>query len=91
MMDQLMRTHATLFEGGISSDWAKTLRHVPGAELEAVAARSLSSATKFAEAHGVRTVLETYTELVQSDSVDIVCEWAEECGPMRMMPRCVWS
>eukprot|EP01043_Picozoa_sp_COSAG02_P041226 COSAG02_NODE_3401_length_6805_cov_70.980763_2_plen_210_part_00 len=61
-----------LFEGGISSDWAKTLRDVPGAELEAVAARSLSSATEFAEEHGVRTALESYTELVQSDTVDIV-------------------
>lgn len=58
--------------GGISSDWAKCLAKVPGAELEAVAARSLSSAKEFAETHGVKAAVESYTELVKRDTVDIV-------------------
>ena len=58
--------------GGISSDWAKALLSVPGATLSRVAARSVESATNFAEKHGVAAVSTTYEELVASDDVDIV-------------------
>ena len=58
--------------GGISSDWAKCLQDVPGAVLQAVAARSLASATEFAATHGVRAALDSYAALVENESVDIV-------------------
>ena len=37
-----------------------------------MAARSLASATEFAATHGVRAALESYSALVESESVDIV-------------------
>ena len=56
----------------ISSDWCKCLRHVPGASIVAVAARSLERATAFASKHGIPKVCTTYSELVSDPDVDII-------------------
>eukprot|EP00401_Gymnodinium_catenatum_P040996 CAMPEP_0117538334 /NCGR_PEP_ID=MMETSP0784-20121206/42426_1 /TAXON_ID=39447 /ORGANISM="" /LENGTH=417 /DNA_ID=CAMNT_0005334947 /DNA_START=1 /DNA_END=1254 /DNA_ORIENTATION=- len=58
--------------GDISSDWAKSLADVPGANLIAVAARSVEKATEFAATHGVLRVHQTYKELVADPAVDVV-------------------
>jgi len=58
--------------GGISSDWAKCVAEVPGATLQAVAARSPEKAAAFAQEHGVKQSLGSYAELVASDDVDVV-------------------
>jgi len=61
-----------LGSGNITSDWAKCLKEVPGAELTAVAARSVEKAADFAKQHGVAKSYGSYTELVADPDVDIV-------------------
>jgi len=58
--------------GPISSDWCKCLKEVPGAVLQACAARDPSKATQFAAQHGVQQVASNYEALVADPSVDIV-------------------
>jgi len=58
--------------GNISSDWAKTLKNVPGAVLSSVAARDSSKAADFAAKYGFERVSESYQDLVNSSEVDIV-------------------
>jgi len=58
--------------GPISSDWCKCLAEVPGAVLQAVAARDPSKAAEFARTHGVSRAMPTYGELVADPEVDIV-------------------
>ena len=56
----------------MQSDWAKCVAEVPGATLQAVAARSPEKAAAFAQEHGVKQSLGSYAELVASDDVDVV-------------------
>lgn len=56
----------------IASDWCKSLRDVEGAEVTAIAARSLERVTAWADTHGVPQRYTDYAELCASDSVDIV-------------------
>jgi len=56
----------------IASDWVKCLHEVPGAEVKAVAARSLEKATQWAAKHNVGHVHRSYEELFQDPDIDIV-------------------
>jgi len=58
--------------GNISSDWARSLRDIPGAKLMAVAARSKEKAAEFAAEHKVQKVFSNYAEMVADPDVDIV-------------------
>lgn len=58
--------------GPISSDWCKCLKEVPGAVLEAVAARDPKKAAAFAKDHGVSRSCASYADLVADPNVDIV-------------------
>jgi len=58
--------------GKIAQDFASALRHVPDAELVAVAARELSSASEFAQRFGLKRFYGSYEELVKDDQVDAV-------------------
>ncbi|RIX48732.1 gfo/Idh/MocA family oxidoreductase [Paenibacillus nanensis] len=58
--------------GGISSTFAKDLRLAEGAELTAVAARSLEKAEQFAEQHGFARAYGSYEELFNDSEVEIV-------------------
>ncbi len=56
----------------ISSDWVKSLQDVPGASIEAIAARDLSRAQAYADAHGIPTAYDSYEALCSDPNVDIV-------------------
>jgi len=65
--------------GGISSDWSKCLKEVPGASLAGVAARSFESAEKFAVEHGVTKAHRCYEELVNDPDIDIIYVGTKTC------------
>ena len=56
----------------IASDWIKSLQDVPGASVTAVAARDMSRAAAYAEAHGIATAYDSYEALCNDPDVDIV-------------------
>lgn len=58
--------------GGISSKFASDLKFAEGAELTAVAARSLDKAEAFAEKHGFARAYGTYEELLGDSDVEII-------------------
>lgn len=58
--------------GKISNDFANALRTVKDAKIVAVAARSESSALRFATTHGVDVGLKSYEEMYVRDDVDVV-------------------
>lgn len=58
--------------GGISSDWCKCLKEVPGASLAAVGARSLEKAEAFAQEHEVTKAYDSYADMVSDSTVEIV-------------------
>eukprot|EP01047_Picozoa_sp_COSAG01_P057431 COSAG01_NODE_6637_length_3568_cov_4.555780_3_plen_230_part_00 len=60
-----------LGSGKICADFATALRHVPSAELRAVAARSSTAAEAFQDTHAVPLSFGSYAELVASDEVDV--------------------
>ncbi|MBF2085711.1 Gfo/Idh/MocA family oxidoreductase [Thermoleptolyngbya sp. C42_A2020_037] len=58
--------------GYISRAFAEGLRPLPGAQLVAIASRTLSSAQQFAREFGVAKAYGSYGELVQDAEVDVV-------------------
>ncbi len=58
--------------GNISSQWVKSARAVPGAEITAVAARETDKAQRFAADHQIDTAFGDYAAMCASDQVDIV-------------------
>ncbi|MCW2809602.1 MAG: putative oxidoreductase [Friedmanniella sp.] len=56
--------------GRIAEKVAGDFQHVPGAELTAVASRSVDRARTFAEAYGVEKAYGSYAELMADDQVD---------------------
>lgn len=61
-----------LGSGYICSDFVQSLRSTEGAEITAVAARSLPRAQAFADANGIPTAYGSYAELMAADDVDII-------------------
>lgn len=58
--------------GGISSKFASDLKVAHGAELTAVAARSLDKAKAFADEHGFERAYGSYEELLSDQDVEII-------------------
>ena len=61
-----------LGSGLICSDFVQALRSIEGAEVTAVAARSLASAQKFASANNIPTAFGSYDELMACADVEII-------------------
>lgn len=58
--------------GNIAHRFAEAVKNVPGAELVAVASRSLESGKAFAEKYDIPNVFEGYDKLAESDMIDAV-------------------
>jgi len=58
--------------GKISSDYAKAIAITKGAEVAAVAARSLEKAESFAHDHDIPKAVGSYKELFQDPSIDVI-------------------
>ena len=58
--------------GTIANKFAKAVKNVQGAELAAVASRSLDKAEEFAEKWQIPTAFSSYEQMAQSDAVDAV-------------------
>ena len=58
--------------GRIARKFITSLKHVEGAELFAVASRSLERATAFAKETSAKKVFGSYEEMLQDDKVDVV-------------------
>ena len=58
--------------GLIAAEFAKAMRHVRDAELVSVGSRTQSSASDFANAHGIAHAHPSYEALAQDPKVDVV-------------------
>lgn len=58
--------------GKIASDFAKAISYTEGSEVAAIAARSISSAQKFASAHNIPKAYGSYDELLKDDDIDVI-------------------
>ena len=58
--------------GRIANNVAKDFPHVPGAELVAVASRSIERARDFADAHGIARAHGSYADILADDEVDVL-------------------
>lgn len=56
----------------MSNDFVQALKLIPSAMVAAVSARSLESAQKFAERHGVSKYYGSYEEMLTDDEIEIV-------------------
>lgn len=58
--------------GNIANTFASDIHNVPHAQVKAVAARSLASASKFAEKHGIADAYQGYDDLFADPDIDAI-------------------
>lgn len=58
--------------GNIANKFAQAIKNVDGAELCAVASRSVDKATEFANKYGIENIFSSYEDMASSDKIDAV-------------------
>ena len=58
--------------GAIAHKFAAAVKNVEGAEVTAIASRSMARAKEFADVHGIASTFEGYEEMAKSDVIDAV-------------------